>query len=40
MGIGELLALTLETALVSMCMKIISVLITVVLYGRMIEIYL
>ncbi|MDI9243278.1 VirB6/TrbL-like conjugal transfer protein, CD1112 family [Fusibacillus kribbianus] len=40
MGIGELLSLTLETALVSLCMKIISILITVVLYGRMIEIYL
>lgn len=40
MGIGELLALTLETVLVSLCMKIISILITVVLYGRMIEIYL
>ena len=34
------MALTLETALVSMCMKIISILVTVVLYGRMIEIYL
>lgn len=40
MGIGELLALTLETVLISLCMKIISILITVVLYGRMIEIYL
>lgn len=40
MAIGELLALTLETVLVSLCMKIISILITVVLYGRMIEIYL
>lgn len=40
MDIGELLQLTLETALVSMCMKIISILITVILYGRMIEIYL
>jgi len=40
MNIGELLQLMLETALVSMCMKIISILITVVLYGRMIEIYL
>ena len=40
MGIGELLSLALETLLVSMCMKIISILITVVLYGRMIEIYL
>ena len=40
MGIGELLGLGMETMLVSMCMKIISVLITVILYGRMIEIYL
>ena len=40
MSIGELLSLALETLLVSMCMKIISILITVVLYGRMIEIYL
>lgn len=40
MGIGELLALTLDTVLISLCMKIISILITVVLYGRMIEIYL
>ena len=40
MSIGELLALGLETLLISMCMKIISILITVVLYGRMIEIYL
>lgn len=40
MELGELLQLSLETMLVSMCMKIISILITVVLYGRMIEIYL
>ena len=40
MEIGELLQLALETMLVSMCMKIISILITVILYGRMIEIYL
>ena len=39
MGIGELLGLGLETMIVSLCMKIISVLITVILYGRMIEIY-
>lgn len=32
--------LGLETMIVSLCMKIISVLITVILYGRMIEIYL
>ena len=37
--LGELLQLALETMLVSMCMKIISILITVILYGRMIEIY-
>ncbi len=40
MEIGELVILALETMLVSLCMKIISVLITVILYGRMIEIYL
>jgi len=40
MELGELLALALETGLISVCMKIVSVLITVVLYGRMIEIYL
>lgn len=40
MGIGELIGLGLETMIVSLCMKIISVLITVILYGRMIEIYL
>ena len=40
MDIGELMQLSIETMLISMCMKIISVLITVVMYGRMIEIYL
>ena len=40
MEIGELVILALETMLVSMCMKVISVFITVILYGRMIEIYL
>ncbi len=40
MEIGELVILALETLLVSFCMKIMSVLITVLLYGRMIEIYL
>lgn len=39
MEIGELVILALETMLVSLCMKIMSVLITVILYGRMIEIY-
>lgn len=37
---GELVILALETMLVSLCMKVISVFITVILYGRMIEIYL
>lgn len=40
MGIPELMMLSIETALVSLCMKLISVLIMVILYGRMIEIYL
>ena len=40
MEIGELVILALETMLVSLCMKIMSVFITVILYGRMIEIYL
>ena len=40
MEIPELLLLVKETSLVSLCMKIMSVLITVILYGRMIEIYL
>mgnify|MGYP007013960989 CR=1 FL=1 len=40
MSIGELLSLSLETMIVSLGMKIISVLVTVVLYGRMIAIYL
>jgi len=40
MELGELLGLGVEAMIVSLCMKIISVLITVMLYGRMIEIYL
>ena len=40
MEIGELVVLALETLIVSFGMKIISVFITVILYGRMIEIYL
>lgn len=40
MGIGELVLLALETLLVSFGLKIMSVMIMVVLYGRMIEIYL
>lgn len=40
MGIVELAILTLETTVVSLCMKIISVLIVVILYSRMVGIYL
>ena len=39
MEIGELIGLGIETMIVRLCMKIISLLITVMLYGRMIEIY-
>ena len=38
MEIGELVVLALETLIVGFCMKILSVLITVIMYGRMIEI--
>lgn len=40
MELGELVMLALETALISLTMKILSVLITVILYGRMVEIYI
>lgn len=40
MGIGELLGLSLETFFVSFFMKIISVVIMVVIFMRMIEIYI
>lgn len=40
MEIGELVVLALETLIVSFCLKVMSVLITVIMYGRMIEIYL
>lgn len=40
MEVGELVVVALETLIVSFCMKIMSVIITVILYGRMIEIYL
>ena len=39
MSIGELLGLSIETLVISLCLKIMSILITVILYGRMIEIY-
>ena len=40
MEIPELLLLMVETFLVSFCLRIMGVIITVILYGRMIEIYL
>lgn len=40
MEIGNLVVLALETLIVSFGMKIMSVVITVIMYGRMIEIYL
>jgi len=39
-GVGELLLLIVETFLVSFCLRIMGIVITVILYGRMIEIYL
>ena len=40
MEIGELFLLAMETLLISLTMSILSVIITVIMYGRMIEIYL
>ena len=40
MEIGELFLLAMETLLISLTMRILSVIITVIMYGRMIEIYL
>ncbi|MBO0468562.1 hypothetical protein JZO73_13720 [Enterococcus plantarum] len=40
MSLAELAGLSIETLLISQCMNIISILITVILYGRMVEIYL
>ena len=40
MEIGELVLLAMETLLISLTMSILSVIITVIMYGRMIEIYL
>lgn len=40
MSTGELVLLVLESFLVSLCMKVLSILITVVIFGRMIEIYI
>ncbi len=40
MEVGELFLVALETMLLTLTMKIMSVIVTVILYGRMIEIYL
>jgi hypothetical protein len=40
MEIGELFLLCVETLLISVTMSILSVIVTVIMYGRMIEIYL
>ena len=40
MGIGELVGLGMETMIVRFIMEIMALLITVILYGRMVEIYL
>ena len=40
MEIGSLITLGLETMIASLCMKIMSICITVIVYGRMVEIYL
>lgn len=40
MSVAELAAIALETAMVKLTMSAISIVITVILYGRMIEIYL
>lgn len=40
MEIGEMFLLAMETLLISLTMSILSVIITVIMYGRMIEIYL
>jgi len=39
-GIPELMLLLIETFIVGFCLKIMGIVITVILYGRMIEIYL
>jgi len=40
MGTGELLGLYMESAVLSLAMKAISLCIFIIIYGRMIEIYL
>jgi hypothetical protein len=40
MGIGELMAIWLQIQLISLCMSIMSIVIFIVVVGRMLEIYL
>ena len=40
MGMWELIGLWLETNIINLCMWILSIVIFVIVYGRMIEIYL
>jgi hypothetical protein len=40
MGTGELIGLYLESAILSLAMKAISLCVFIIIYGRMIEIYL
>jgi hypothetical protein len=40
MGIGELIGLYLESAILTLAMKAISICVFIIIYGRMIEIYL
>ena len=40
MGIGELLGLYLESAILSLAMKAISLCVFIIIYGRMLEIYM
>lgn len=40
MGMWELIGLWLETNIINLCMWVLSIVIFVIVYGRMIEIYL
>ena len=39
MGMWELIGLWLETNIINLCMWVLSIVIFVIVYGRMIEIY-
>jgi len=40
MGIGELIGLWMETSIIGLCLKALSILIFLITFGRMLEIYL